>query len=94
MNVIRYISVAAFMFIFLCAAMISTETDYDVHYEEYIIKSGDTLYDVIKERNKDVTYHWDIRDMVYITQERNKITNVGTIQHGDLIEVPVLKKEK
>ncbi|PGV23070.1 hypothetical protein [Bacillus cereus] len=94
MHVIRYISTFACIFLFIFLTMLSTDTDYDVHYEEYIIKSGDTLYDVIKERNKDVTYHWDIRDIVYIAQERNKITNVGSIQHGDLIEVPVLKKEK
>lgn len=65
------------------------------HYELHIIKSGDTLDDIIIDANKGNNVSFDIRDAEAIAVRESKKMEGGAVsrqlQIGDKIAVPIYR---
>jgi hypothetical protein len=63
------------------------KTNNNIHYEEYIVSEGQTLWSICEKNN---TYD-DVREMIYEVRKVNNITPI--IQAGQTILIPV-REEK
>jgi hypothetical protein len=84
---VRFIAILIVIIILIPSFVISLG-DSDTPYSEYVVRNGDTLWDIAKEvRQTKYEGEGDIRYIIYYIKEFNKIEN-GNIYPGDVIKIP------
>lgn len=62
---------------------------YEIYYVEYEMKYGDTIFEVVQEKNVDLPWGYTVQDFVHMTVEKNDIHSPSSLQIGDALLIPV-----
>lgn len=92
----QFVVVLAAMTIFGATAGVATLMEQTPHhYQMYIVKSGDTLDDIIINANKENNVSFDIRDAEAIAVRESKKMEGGAVsrqlQIGEKVAVPIYR---
>ena len=84
-NIIMIALVAVMVFGVFALAVNALKTPQPVAYETYIVRSGDTLWQIAKQ--SDGWNNMDVREIIYDMQEASHCS--ATIQPGQVIYIPM-----
>jgi len=92
------------VFVAILAAMVVTGATFGIatfaeqtphHYQMYVVKSGDTLDDIILKANEESNVSFDIRDAEAVAVRESKKMEGGAVsrqlQIGEKVAVPIYR---
>jgi Tfp pilus assembly protein FimV len=83
--VLVIISTIVVALVLLLASGVDATADVTANTESYVVRSGDTIWDIAAERTPD---GFDVRDTVAAIQAMNRLSR-ATIHPGQTLEVPL-----